>query len=39
MKTVYVRRATEDVDEREKVRAGVDVDAMVDSLDELAELF
>jgi 2-haloalkanoic acid dehalogenase type II len=39
MKTVYIRRATEDVDEREKVRVGVDVDAVVDSLDELAELF
>jgi FMN phosphatase YigB (HAD superfamily) len=39
MKTVYVRRATEDLDERENVRAGVDVDAVVDSLDELADLF
>jgi FMN phosphatase YigB (HAD superfamily) len=41
MKTVYVRRPTEDLDERDLVSAGADgeVDAVVDSLEELADLF
>lgn len=41
MKTVYVRRVTEDIDERELVRIkseGGEVDLIVDSLLELADI-
>ena len=42
MKTVYVRRATEDLDQRESIKSkadGGEVDLVVDSILELAELF
>jgi FMN phosphatase YigB (HAD superfamily) len=41
MKTVYVKRSTEDDENRDDVRAGDDgdVDAIVESLEELADLF
>ena len=42
MKTVYVRRATEDLDRRESIKSkadGGEVDLVVDSILELAELF
>ena len=41
MKTVYVRRATEDVDVRDSVKSkaeGGEVDVVVDSFEELAAL-
>ena len=41
LKTVYVRRPTEDVDEQEKVKSkqdGGEVDVVVDSFEELATL-
>jgi FMN phosphatase YigB (HAD superfamily) len=41
MKTVYVKRSTEDEDVRDAIRAGGggDVDAVVESFEELAGLF
>ncbi|KAI0089076.1 haloacid dehalogenase [Irpex rosettiformis] len=42
MKTVYVRRATEDLDKRDSIKSkanGGEVDLVVDSILELAELF
>lgn len=41
MHTVYVRRTTEDIKERDSVKAkkdGGEVDIVVDSLEELADL-
>lgn len=41
MKTVYVRRATEDTDARDQVRSkadGGEIDIVVDSILELAEV-
>lgn len=42
MKTVYVRRATEDLDQRDGIKSkadGGEVDLVVNSILEIAELF